>query len=105
MGGIIASAVTRAGARQTWLMALLAAAALLAPLDQAALHTLDALDKHTALGLWFAAIAAGYAVDTFIAVAPDRRSQTLTTHGRGHRPRLPHLPRHQPVARLRHQLA
>jgi hypothetical protein len=79
VGGIIASAVTRAGARHTWLMALLAAAALLAPLDQAALHTLDALDKHTALGLWFAAIAAGYAVDTFIAVAPDRRSQTLTS--------------------------
>ncbi len=31
VGGIIASAATRAGARQTWLMALLAAAGLLAP--------------------------------------------------------------------------
>lgn len=43
------------------------------------MHTLDSLNKHTALGIWFAAIAAGYAVDAFIAAAPDRRSQTLTT--------------------------
>jgi hypothetical protein len=79
LGAIIASAVTRAGARQTWLLVLLTAAALLAPLDQAAVHTLDALNKHTAFGIWFAAIAAGYAIDAFIAAAPDRRSQALTT--------------------------
>ena len=79
VGAILASVVTRAGARQTWLLAVLAAAALAGPIEQANLHTLDALDKHVGLGLWFAAIAAGYAVDTFIAAAPDHRTQALTT--------------------------
>jgi len=78
-GAIIASAVTHGGARQTWLLAILAAAALAGPLEQANLHTLDALNKHIGLGLWFAAIAAGYTVDTFIAAAPDGRSQAYTT--------------------------
>ncbi len=44
-----------------WL--ILAAAALARPLEQANLHTLDALNKHVGLGAWFAAIAAGYTVD------------------------------------------
>jgi hypothetical protein len=79
VGAIISSAVTRRGAAQTWMLAILAAAALAGPLEQANLHTLDALNKHVGLGLWFAAIAAGYAVDAFIAAAPDRRSQALTT--------------------------
>ncbi len=79
VGAIIASAVTRGGARQTWLLAILAAAALAGPLEQANLHTLDALNKHVGLGLWFAAIAAGYTVDTFIAAAQDGRSQAYTT--------------------------
>ncbi len=78
-GAIIASAVTRGGARQTWLLAILAAAALAGPLEQANLHTLDALNKHIGLGLWFAAIAAGYTVATFIAAAPDGRSRAYTT--------------------------
>jgi 4-amino-4-deoxy-L-arabinose transferase-like glycosyltransferase len=79
VGGIIASAVTRSAAPRTWMLAILAAAALAGPLEQANLHTLDALNKHVGLGLWFAAIAAGYGIDTFIAAAPDRRSQVLTT--------------------------
>ena len=79
VAAIVASVVTRAGARQTWLLAVLAAAALAGPIEQANLHTLDALNKHVGLGLWFAAIGAGYAVDAFIAAAPDRRAQTLTT--------------------------
>ena len=49
------------------------------PLEQANLHTLDALNKHVGLGLWFAAIAAGYAVDRFIAAAPAGRSRSLTS--------------------------
>ena len=78
-GAIIASAVTRGGARQTWLLAILAAAALAGPLEQANLHTLDALNKHIGLGIWFAAIAAGYTINTFITAAPDTRSQAWTT--------------------------
>jgi 4-amino-4-deoxy-L-arabinose transferase-like glycosyltransferase len=79
VAGVIASAVTHRGAAHTWMLAVLAAAALAGPVEQANLHTLDALDKHVGLGLWFAAIAAGYAISAFIAAAPDRRSQTLTT--------------------------
>lgn len=79
LAAIIASAVTRAGAHLTWLLAVLAAAALAGPLEQANLHTLDALDKHIGLGIWFGAIGAGYAINAFIAAAPDRRSQALTT--------------------------
>jgi hypothetical protein len=38
------------------------AAALLAPLHQAQIHTTVSLHKHVAFGAWFAAIAAGYAL-------------------------------------------
>jgi hypothetical protein len=51
---------------------------LLAPIEQASLHTAASLGKHVDLGAWFAALAAGYAADQFIAVAPARRA-ALTT--------------------------
>jgi hypothetical protein len=76
--GIIASWTSRAGRAQTWLLAVLAAAALLGPLEQARLHTIASLNKHVGLGAWFAAIAAGYAVDRFIASAPPGRSRVFT---------------------------
>ena len=57
------------GARRRWLLAILTIAAILGPLEQARLHTTASLDKHVGLGAWFAAIAAGYAVDRFIAAA------------------------------------
>ena len=60
---------------------MLAVAALLGPLEQASLHTSASLNKHTDLGAWFAAIAAGYAADAFIAAAPAGRSRLLTTAG------------------------
>jgi hypothetical protein len=60
------------------LLAVMAAAAVLGPLEQAQLHTLASLNKHVGLGAWFAAIAAGYAVDRLIAAAPAGRSQALT---------------------------
>ena len=44
------------------LIALLAAAALLVPIEQARIDTATSLDKHTDMGAWFAAIAAGYAI-------------------------------------------
>jgi hypothetical protein len=56
----------------TWLLTLVSAAALLAPLEQAALHTTASLDKHVDTGAWLAAIAAGYATDQFIAAAAAR---------------------------------
>jgi Dolichyl-phosphate-mannose-protein mannosyltransferase len=63
---------------QTWLLAVLAAAALLGPFEQASLHTLASLNKHVGLGAWFAAIAAGYAIDRFIVAAPVGRTRALT---------------------------
>jgi hypothetical protein len=76
--GVIFSWAGRQGWARTWLLAVLAAAAVLGPLEQARLHTLASLNKHVGLGAWFAAIAAGYAVDRFIAAAPAGRSRAVT---------------------------
>ena len=54
-------------------MALLAATGLLAPLNQARIHTTTSLSKHVDFGAWFAAAAAGYA----IARLCDRRRLSL----------------------------
>jgi hypothetical protein len=76
--GVIISWAGRQRPEQTWFLAILAAAAVLGPLEQARLHTLASLNKHVGLGGWFAAIAAGYTVDRFIAAAPAGRTQALT---------------------------
>lgn len=76
--GIIASWASHRHTAQTWLLAVLAAAAVLGPLEQAHLHTVAALNKHVGLGAWFAAIAAGYAVDRFIAAAPAGQPRSMT---------------------------
>jgi Dolichyl-phosphate-mannose-protein mannosyltransferase len=78
MAGVICSWAGRQRRTQTWLLSLLAAAGLLGPLEQARLQTVASLNKHVGLGAWFAAIAAGYAVDRFIAAAPADRARTLT---------------------------
>jgi hypothetical protein len=76
--GIVISLVNRQGRVRTWLLVLMTIAAILGPLEQANLHTAASLNKHVGLGAWFAAIAAGYAVDWFIAAAPAGRNQVLT---------------------------
>ena len=58
--------------RAKLLPAALAAAALLAPAEQAALHTTVSLQKHVVFGAWFAAIAAGYAMARLSRVDPGR---------------------------------
>jgi 4-amino-4-deoxy-L-arabinose transferase-like glycosyltransferase len=73
--GVAVSYFRHKGSAQTWLLAVLTGAALLAPLEQASLNTAASLNKHVAMGAWFAAIAAGYAVDRFIAAAPARWMQ------------------------------
>jgi Dolichyl-phosphate-mannose-protein mannosyltransferase len=74
----VAIAAGRRDNVRAWLLALLTAAALVVPLEQARLHTLDSLSKHVDIGIWFAAIAAGYAADMFIAAAPTLRQRALT---------------------------
>ncbi len=54
------SVVIASDSRARMLGAVLTAAALLAPLNQARIHTGTALQKHVAFGAWFAAIAAGW---------------------------------------------
>jgi len=76
--GVIISGVSRQGRARTWLLAVVTIAAILGPLEQAQLHTADSLNKHVGLGAWFAAIAAGYAVDWFVAAAPAGRNRVLT---------------------------
>jgi hypothetical protein len=57
-------AAVACAARRRWpqalLLAVLALSALLAPADQARIHTTVSLNKHVDFGAWFAAIAAGY---------------------------------------------
>ncbi len=75
--GVVISAVRREGRAQTWLLAVLAFAAILGQAEQAWLHTAALLNEHVGLGAWFAAIAAGYAADRFIAPVPAGRERAL----------------------------
>jgi len=59
-------------ARGRFLPAVLAVAALLAPAEQARLHTTVSLQKHVVFGAWFAAIAAGYGLARLSRVDPGR---------------------------------
>jgi Dolichyl-phosphate-mannose-protein mannosyltransferase len=59
--GVLVAVRSERNRRQRALLAVLAAALLLVPLEQARLHTITSLDKHSDFGAWFAAIAAGYA--------------------------------------------
>ncbi len=74
----MASWARRQGLAQTLALGVLAAAAVLGPLEQARLHTAASLNNHVGLGAWFAAIAAGYAADRLIAAAPAGRLRVLT---------------------------
>jgi hypothetical protein len=77
--GVVISVAGKNGRGQAFLLAILTLAGILGPFEQARLHTTASLDKHVGLGAWFAAIAAGYAVDRFVgAAAADRRARVFT---------------------------
>ena len=78
VSGVVISWASRRGAAQTMLLAFLSAAMVLGPVEQAHLHTEASLNQHVGMGAWFAAIAAGYAVDRFIAAAPAGRGRVVT---------------------------
>lgn len=69
LGAVLAARIERRG---KLLPAVLACAALLAPIEQARLHTTVSLQKHVVFGAWFAAIAAGYAMARLSRVDPGR---------------------------------
>jgi hypothetical protein len=60
------------GRARRLLLALLAGAAFLVPVEQARLHTLTSLDKHADMGAWFACIGAGYAVSLIVSLPRPR---------------------------------
>jgi 4-amino-4-deoxy-L-arabinose transferase-like glycosyltransferase len=73
-----ASLGDRTGRLRACLLTLLAVAALLVPAEQASLYTTASLNKHGAMGAWFAAIAAGYAVDRLIVASPAGNARAVT---------------------------
>jgi putative flippase GtrA len=76
--GAVAAACSRARKRgQFLLVAFCAAAAVFVPAEQARLQTATSLDKHLAMGAWFAAIAAGYALSELTAAFHWRRAVSL----------------------------
>ena len=59
-----------------WVLAwVLAAAAFLAPAEQARIHVFTSLFKHVAFGGWFGAAVAGYALTAFIRAVPTVKSR------------------------------
>jgi Dolichyl-phosphate-mannose-protein mannosyltransferase len=76
--GAVISWVSQPGRPQAWLLTLLAVAALLVPAEQASIYTTASLNKHGAMGAWFAAMAAGYAVDRLIETSPAGHMRAVT---------------------------
>jgi len=65
-GMLIGLAAAR-GWQPRLLLIVLAGAAFLVPLEQARVHTTFSLQKHVDFGAWFAAMAAGYAIDMIVS--------------------------------------
>jgi 4-amino-4-deoxy-L-arabinose transferase-like glycosyltransferase len=63
----------RDGRGQAAVLAILAAAGLLAPLEQARIHTITSLHKHVDFGAWLAAPAAGYALAQLSRIGKHKR--------------------------------
>ena len=68
--------VVREPSGRTWMCVLLAGAVLLAPFEQARMHTTTSLQKHDDFGAWFASIVAGYAIAKIMPAA-RRRAQIV----------------------------
>ncbi len=65
---------------QAMMLGLLAAAGMLAPLEQARIHTVTSLHKHVDFGAWLAAPAAGYALAQLSRIS-RRRSLSFVAAG------------------------
>jgi hypothetical protein len=75
--GVVLAAVTARSRARLGLIAALAAAGLLAPAEQARIHTTVSLNKHVDFGAWLAAIAAGWAAAQVVAWARPRYARLL----------------------------
>lgn len=78
--GLVAIVVAAVRDRpRAWLIASLAVASALVPLNQARIHTTVSLNKHVDFGAWFACIAAGYVVA--VVTRPGRQPARLRVAG------------------------
>ncbi|HEX9065353.1 MAG TPA: glycosyltransferase family 39 protein [Streptosporangiaceae bacterium] len=72
LAAVLISLIKRNSRWLTWLIAVLAGAALLVPAGQARFHTTVSLGKNVDFGAWFACAAAGYALATLVTVPRPR---------------------------------
>jgi hypothetical protein len=72
VAGLVVCAVRKDGRVQFWTIAVLAAAGVLALLDQVRLHATGSLPMHADFGAWFAAAGAGYAISRLCQVIRPR---------------------------------
>jgi hypothetical protein len=70
--GLVVSLIDRTARDRRLLCLLLVAAGLLAPLNQARIHTVVSLLKHCDFGAWFACICAGYGAAWLVTVGRRR---------------------------------
>jgi hypothetical protein len=77
--GAIAASCAYRSAPERVLAWTLAAAAFLAPAEQARIHVFTSLFKHVAFGGWFAAAVAGYALTAFIRAVPAIKARAALT--------------------------
>ena len=80
-GAVILAWTTRGrrDAALSWIGGTLAAAVLLAPVEQARIHTTVSLFKHVGYGGWFAAIMAGYAISALWQLASGKNARRAVT--------------------------
>lgn len=69
---LILAAVRRHDRAMAAIVALLAVSGVLAPLNQARIHTTTSLSKHVDFGAWFAAAAAGYLIAQLARISRRR---------------------------------
>jgi hypothetical protein len=79
LAGVVLTAVTSRSRTSLALIGVLAAAGLLAPFEQARIHTTVSLNKHVDFGAWLGAIAAGYAAARLADWLRPRWARVLAT--------------------------
>jgi hypothetical protein len=77
LAGVAVAVVRLRRLPRMWLLAVLAAAAFIVPVEQTALSTALSENVHLTLGIWVGAVPAGYAVDALIGAVADRWARAV----------------------------
>jgi hypothetical protein len=72
--GVLAAATAGRGRVFAMVAAAMAVAVLLAPVEQARIHTITSMFKHDDYGAWFASVIAGYALAALSRVVPQDKA-------------------------------